>query len=146
MRVLVSLAQLAGQPAALLVGRQLDKLAAENMVFQVDALGRALGLHVEIFGRFAGVAGLCLAVPRDNGPELVEVGHVLVEHVGQDALFQFVVRALEIIALVAGNDRAFIGEIVPVVIFRTGKPVFGVDVLLKGFKEFGLLIDLTERV
>ena len=111
LRVLVSLAQLAGQPAALLVGRQLDKFAAENMVFQVDALGRALGLHVEIFAGLACVAGLGVAMLGHDGPELVEVGHALVKHHGQDALFQFVIRALEIIAFVSGDHRAFVCEL-----------------------------------
>ena len=82
----------------------------------------------------------------NDGPELVEVGNALVQHVGQDALFQVVICSLEIVALVAGNNRALVGKFNAPVIFRTGKPIFGIDVFLKGFKEFCLLVYLAERV
>ena len=139
-------ADFAGQLLPLFSGGHFDEFTAENVLFQVHALGRALWLHVEIFASLARVAGLSVAMFSNDGPELVEVGNALVQHVGQDALFQVVICAFEIIALVAGNNRALVGEFDSPVIFWTGKPKLCIDMFLERLKKLGLLVNLPKRV
>ncbi|ENO90957.1 hypothetical protein C662_18743 [Thauera sp. 28] len=92
---LVLPAALVGQVAALFSVGLLDEFPAENIVFQVDALGLVCGLHVLILARLARVAAARAPVFFQQVFEFFVIGYFPVENIRQDALFQSLCGALE---------------------------------------------------